>query len=530
VSLAGRALARRAWRDARVRVVAFGYLFLIYAYVQPVGYRHAYPSLADRAAFARSFGGNTAIRLFYGQPHDLLSIGGYCAWRVSGTLTIAAAAFGLLASVRALRTEEDAGRAELVLAGALGRTAAYRSSLAAIGAGIAVLWVAELAGSLAGGLALGDSAYMALATVSVAFVCAGIGALACQLAPTRRVALDIGGAAVGLLFVLRVVADTAGGAGWLRWATPLGWAEELRPFAGARPLVLVLPVLAGVLLLGLAWRIALRRDIGTGLLRERDSAPARPGLLSSPTRQALRGERSSLAVWLVSVGAFAFILGTISSSVSAVGVSKKIQQEIARLGVGSILTPVGYLSFVFLFFVLAISLFACAQLSAARREEAEGRLETLLALPATRGAWLGGRLLLAGAAAVILSLAAGLFAWVGAASQGQSIALSRMLEAGANCLPAALLFLALAALAFALLPRAASGIAYTLVVLAFLWQLVGSLLGAPRWLVDLTPFQHIGLVPAQALRTGSAVVMLGIAALAAACALAVFRRRDILGQ
>jgi len=103
-----------------VRVVAFGYLFLIYAYVQPVGYRHAYPSLADRAAFARSFGGNTAIRLFYGQPHDLLSIGGYCAWRVSGTLTIAAAAFGLLASVRALRTEEDAGRAELVLAGALG--------------------------------------------------------------------------------------------------------------------------------------------------------------------------------------------------------------------------------------------------------------------------------------------------------------------------------------------------------------------------------------------------------------------------
>jgi len=153
--------------------------------------------------------------------------------------------------------------------------------------------VAELAGSLAGGLALGDSAYMALATVSVAFVCAGIGALACQLAPTRRVALDIGGAAVGLLFVLRVVADTAGGAGWLRWATPLGWAEELRPFAGARPLVLVLPVLAGVLLLGLAWRIALRRDIGTGLLRERDSAPARRGC--SPPRRGRRCAASAPA-------------------------------------------------------------------------------------------------------------------------------------------------------------------------------------------------------------------------------------------
>ncbi len=74
-----------------------------------------------------------------------------------------------------------------------------------------------------------------------------------------------------------------------------------------------------------------------------------------------------------------------------------MQRELAKLGSGSIATPTGYLAFVFIFFVLAVSLFACAQIAAARHEEAEGRLETLLALPLGRGSWLGGRLALAAA-------------------------------------------------------------------------------------------------------------------------------------
>ena len=68
-----------------------------------------------------------------------------------------------------------------------------------------------------------------------------------------------------------MIADTSSGVGWLRWLTPLGWAEELRPFTGARPAVLLLPLAATVLLLVVAERIAARRDIGTGLLPARDT-------------------------------------------------------------------------------------------------------------------------------------------------------------------------------------------------------------------------------------------------------------------
>jgi ABC-2 type transport system permease protein len=106
-------------------------------------------------------------------------------------------------------------------------------------------------------------------------------------------------------------------------------------------------------------------------------------------------------------------------------------------------------------------------------------------------------------AAAAVSLTAGLFAWPGATSGGASISLPRVLEAGAN-----------------------AGIAYGLVTAAFLWQLVGSLLEAPKWLADLTPFAHVGLVPTQPFRAGAAAIMIGIGL---AAALGAFRRRDLLG-
>ena len=522
------AIARQALRDSRVRNLSFAVLFLAVAYIQPVAYGHTYPTQLERLGFARAFGDDKAVRLFYGVPHDLLTVGGYTAWRVGGMLSIFAAMWGVLAAVRALRTEEEAGRTELVLAGVVGRGAAFAAAVAAIAAGIALLYVATVLGLLLGGLPLGGGAFLALAVLSVTPVFAGAGAVASQLAPTRRLAIELGSATVVVALLLRVVADTTS-LDWVRWATPLGWVEEMQAFAGARPLVLVLPLVASAALFAAAARIARRRDVGAGLLPVRDSAPPRLRLLSSPTAQALRAERGSLAAWLIGAGLFALVLGVVSHAITTAGLSPSLQREFARVGGGSIATPSGYLGFTFLFFILAVSLFCCSQVTAARRDESDGLLDTLLALPVRRRGWLAGRLLLATASAVVLALATGLLAWAGAASAGADVSFWRLLEAGANCLPVSLLFLGLGALAFAVVPRAASGIAYGLVSVAFLWQLFGALLGAPQWLLDLSPFEHVGLVPAQSFRAGSALVMLAIAAAAAMAAVWAFARRDLQG-
>ncbi|MGN6373147.1 MAG: ABC transporter permease [Solirubrobacteraceae bacterium] len=524
------AIARRAFADGRIRTISFALLFAFVAVANVAGFEHSFPTLSDRLNFARNFGEDASVRLFYGQPHELLTAGGYVAWRVGGFMSIFAAVWGLLAAVRALRTEEDAGRWELILAGAVRRSQALLAVLAATCAGIAVLWLASFLGLILGGLPAGGSAYLALATVAPAFVFLGIGALVCQLAPARRVALELGMAILTILLVLRVVADTATGAGWLRWVTPLGWSEELRAFAKPHPAVLVLPLLASVALLVLAGAIALRRDVGSGLIQAHERTAPRLWLLSSPMALALRGERGSLVGWLFGVGGFAVIFGVISTTFTTAKLSENLRRELARVGGAQIATPTGALGLYFLFFVLAVSLFAGAQIVAARHEEADQQLETLLALPVGRRRWFVGRLVLALSGATVLALCAGLLAWAGARSQGAAVSLPQMLKAGANCLPAALLFGSLGALALAAVPRATSGIAYGLVSVAFVWQLFGSVLGAPGWLLGFSPFHHVGLVPAQPFKGQAAAVMLVLAAASVLAALALFKRRDLTGR
>lgn len=521
-----RAVARRSFGDARVRTVSFAVFFACAAAVQVVGYRNSFPTAADRAAFARNFGDEKAVRLFYGAPHDLLTTGGYVAWRVGGILSILAAAWGLMAAVAAMRGDEEAGRKELVLAGLVTRRGDAAAVLVGIGAASAVLWVALVGALVAARLPVGGSAYLGVTTLSPALVFAGVGALASQIVPTRRQALELGGAVLVVALALRVVADTASGAGGLRWLSPLGWVEEMRAFADPRPVVLLLPAVTAAALLAVAFALLVRRDIGAALLPGRDSAEADLRLLSSPTAHAFRSERTSLIAWSGGIGLFAVIVGLLADSFSSSKIPASLQEQLQKAGV-SIVTPAGALGFYFLFFVLVISLFACAQVAAARHEEAEGRLETLFALRVSRRAWLAGRIVLAAAGVAGLALLAALLAWAAAVSQGVDIALGRMLEAGLNCLPASLLFLGLGALAFAVLPRAAGTVTYALVAVAFLWELVGALLGAPGWSLALSPFHEIGLVPAQPFEAGAAVVMLAIGAAAGAVAVAAFGRRDL---
>lgn len=520
------ALVRRLVADAGVRTLGFALIFAVFSYIQPFGYRRAYPSEAGRAVFATGFAHNVGLRIFYGEPFDIVSIGGYTAWRVGGTLAILAAVFGVLAAVRARRAEEEFGRAEIVLAGLVTRTDAFVAAMAAVSVQAAALFAAEFCGFVAAGLPVGGSAYCALATAAVVPTFAAIGAVASEVAPTRRGALEIGGGAVTVFLLVRVIADTSTAA-WLRWASPLGWAEQLRPFTGTRPGALALFGLSTVALAAGAARVAAHRDVGVGVLAARDEAAPRLAMLTSPLAHAWRAERAGLFVWAAAIGGFAFILGVVSRSVASVEVPPSLRREFARLGGGPAITPAAYLAFLFFFFMLAISIFACTHIGAARRDEADGLLETLCALPVGRTRWFAGRGVLAAAGAVALAFVSGMGAWLGAASVGVSVSFAGMIEAGANCVPMALFFLGVAMLAFALVPRASTALSYGLVVTTFLWQAVGSLLSAPAWAVDLTPFAWVGLVPTQGFRALPAAVMAGIGVATALLGALRFRWRDL---
>jgi hypothetical protein len=213
--------------------------------------------------------------------------------------------------------------------------------------------------------------------------------------------------------------------------------------------------------------------------------------------------------------------------VRAQGLRGDLPQRSTRLERSADRVTLRVLGFSFIFFLLAVSLFCGMQISSLRGEEAEQRLETLLALPVGRSGWLAGRMLLAAAGAAAIALAAGLLAWAGAAAQGADVSVTEMLRAGANTLPPALLFLALGTLAFALAPRASTVIAYGLVGLAFIWELFGALLEVPAWLLAVSPFHDVGLVPGEPFEAGAAAIMLALAASVALAAVTIFRWRDL---
>ena len=129
-----------------------------------------------------------------------------------------------------------------------------------------MLWLATFVALAASRLPVGGSAYLALTVTSPVPVFVGVGALASQVAPNRRLALGLSLAVPAVAFAVRVIADTVSGLGWLRWATPLGWVEELRPFAHPDPWVIALPVASGLLLLLPVIASSARRDVGAGLI------------------------------------------------------------------------------------------------------------------------------------------------------------------------------------------------------------------------------------------------------------------------
>jgi polyether ionophore transport system permease protein len=523
-------IARLRLRCDRTRLVWFMLLLGALAFIQPVGYRHSYPTIADRVAFAHAFGGDRALRLLYGVPDQLLTVGGYTSWRIGQLAALIVAVWAALAAVGALRAEEESGLTEVLLALPVSRRAVLAGTLVALAAQCAALAGALLAGLLAAGLPLGGSLVLAIAACSTAPVFGSVGALAAQLAQTSRRALELALGAVAAAFAVRVVADTIAGAGWLRWLSALGWVELTRPFASPRVAVLLAPACAAAVALGASVAIASRRDLGTGSLGDAGSHRPRLRLLGSPLAFSLRRERPALIVWAAAIAAFGCLLGAVSDAVSAAALPTGIRHAFGRVIAGSVVTPAGYLGFASLTFMLAISLFTAAQLSAARREEADGSLSTLLALPLTASRWLAGRLLLVEVAIAALSLVLSVCLWAGASAAGAPVSLLGLLQAGANCVAVASLFAGIGAIAYALLPAIAGTVTYALVAAAFLWRLFGAVLGAPTWLLDLTPFAHLGLAPAVPFRATAAglIALVGAAGLLAGPTL--LRRRDLGGQ
>ncbi len=191
---------------------------------------------------------NPALRALYGTPFDLASPGGFTVWRLGMFLAATTGLWGLLTATRLLRGEEDAGRADLVLTAPISRRRLTDLTLLVVAVAAPIIGAAVSLGFIATSQAVSSSALFGagIALLTLDFI--AVGGLTSQLFGTRRRASGAAGLALGATFLLRMVADGSSGLGWLRWFTPFGWLEELRPFADERvfPLALLAALAVGL--------------------------------------------------------------------------------------------------------------------------------------------------------------------------------------------------------------------------------------------------------------------------------------------
>lgn len=514
----------------------WGAVFAVLIVASIYAYESTYGTAAERQELLRGLTSNSGVRALFGPAREIDTVRGFLAWRTLGLLPPIAAVWGLLVTTRLLRGEEDSGRWETLLSGPITRTRATLATLGAVGVGSLVLFGSTaasilIAGAVPGKLSVGAGLWLALALCIGAPAFAAVGSLTSQLAATRREAAALAGAVFAAAFVVRVAADGSQSAGWLRWLTPLGWIEEMRPLTGARPLAL-LPLIAWIA--ALTWGTALiarRRDAGASLLPHSDKRAPRHLLLGSPTGFSLRESLGGLAGWSVGMGLTGFVFGFIARAVADLareseGLRKHVESTTtAQIDIGS---AEGYLAIVFVFLVVALCLYAASHATAAREEEASGRLDTVLAQPVSRRRWLAGRMLVAAACSIAVALVTAVSAWTGAAVKAAGVDLGDMLQASLNMLPVVALFLGVGALAIALFPRHTGAVAFGAVGGAYLWEQTGALVEAPDWTLAISPFHWIALVPAESFDLVASVTMVAVGLAAAVIAIECFSRRDLV--
>jgi ABC-2 type transport system permease protein len=319
---------------------------------------------------------------------------------------------------------------------------------------------------------------------------------------------------------------------WVRWTTPLGWVDVLNSFARPDYRVLLPLLVMPFALLALAVRLRNRRDQGGALLASDADRASRLRTLGSPLAFAWRSNRAVLFAWAVGLVAYSLVMGAlVGTMVDWLAKDQDYQRMFEQLGLDAALTTLGFLAVLASMLAVAIAVQVAWRVGAARAEEESGRAEVLLAHPVSRLRWLGGHVALAAAGGLLLMLLSGSAIWVGCVASGlDEVTWWQATGSVLNGVPVVVLLGGLAVLAFGVAPRLTVAVPVAVTVVGYVLTLVGPALSWPQWLLVLSPFSHLALVPAEPWAATSGIVMAALGLLAAVVGLLAFRHRDIVSS
>ena len=524
-------LTRLALRRSRIMLAVWVYAFTATAYASVAGTRGLYPTVASRQAFAAGAGANKVTIALYGPNADLASLGGLATWKMSALGAVLVGVMSILIVSRHTRGDEDAGRLELVSAGAVGRSAPLVSALTVALIANAALGLLVAAGLAIGGAAAADSLAFGLGLAAVGVMFAAVTAVTAQAASSSRGATGLAIAVLAVAYLLRAVGDIANPGsplGGLTWASPIGWTQAIRPFGPHRWWLFAVAAAFTAVVTGAAFALARRRDLGAGLLPVRPGPAAAGRTLSSPLALAWRLQRGPLLAWAAAFAIYGPVMGALAHGVrSLAGDSRATHELFTKLG-GPGGLETAFLASVMGIMGLIAAVYATWAALRLRAEETGERAEPVLATAVGRTRWALSHLTIAALGSALLmtltGLGMGIAYGIGTGDVGTEV--PRLLGAALAQLPAIWVLAGLGAALFGLAPRLTAAAWAVFGLILFLGEL-GPFLGLSHWALDVSPFAHVPKLPG-AVFTVTPLAWLTVVALAlAAAGLAGLRRRDI---
>lgn len=521
-------LLRLALRRDRVVAVVWILLFVVMAAGSASASAGIYPTLESRVQAANTINGNPAMLALYGRIFDPTSLGAVSLLKLGALGAALVALVAVFTVVRHTRAEEESGRLELIGATVVGRFAALTAALV-LSVGLAVVLAVLTALSLVGaGLPASGAFAFGLAWAGAGIAFAAVGALTAQVTESARVANGLAAAVLAAAYVLRAAGDASGSdtSTWLSWLSPIGWAQQVRPFAGDRWWVLLHLVVFAALVAAAAYALNAQRDHGAGLLAQRPGRATAAAGLRSPLALAFRLHRGGLVGWLVGVALGGLLMGSIASDVGDLADSPQARDMIMKLGGERGLTD-AFLSAEMSILGFVVAAYGISAAMRLRSEETALRVEPILATRTSRTRWAASHIAVSVVGSTLLLFAVGLLAGLShGAVTGDLGEVGRVLAAALVQLPAVWVLTGITVAVFGLAPGLIMAGWGALVLFLLLGQL-GPIFELPEWAMDLSPFTHTPKLPGGEVAATPLVALTLIAAALVAAGLVGFRRRDV---
>lgn len=522
-------LLRFILRRDRVRIPVWVGALALGSIATANSFTQLYATPAARAASAETMKTPAGLAMTGpGAYLDDYNFGAMMSHQMLGFMGIMVGLMSVLLLVRHTRAEEEAGRAELVRAGVVGRHAHLVSALIAVtlaNLAVALVLAVGLGGLGYDGITWSGSVLYGAAHLTMGLVFAGVAAVTVQISQHSRGASGTALAVVGLAYMLRAAGDSADSAA--SWLSPIGWAQATYAYVEDRwwPL-LIAAVVAGALV-AVALRLSTRRDVGLGLRSSRPGAASASATLTRPLGFALRLHRGMLIGFTAGLFVFGVMYGSIFDQVEKMLETFPAEMRDAIAGIGGSTMLESFASMILMILAIISSIYVVIAVSRLRSEENAGRAEPLLATTLSRVQWTAGHLAVALIGGAVVMLTAGLgLGLAGAATTGDASLLPTLLVASLAYVPALWVTAGVATVLFGWLPRATL-LAWAVVVYAFVVGYLGQILRFPGWMNNLSPFRHVPRLPAAEFTATPLVILTVLAAVLIAIGVAGFRQRDL---